>query len=467
MTTNAKPSAFKVRKINASEVMAASKFGRFHLLVFLWCVYAIGFDGFDIAMYGVGLPLMMEEFSLTLVEAGAVGSYTLVGMMVGAFVFGPLADMIGRKKVLAICMFLFSVFSLLAGLASTITIFTVMRFIAALGMGGLMPNVISLMTEYSPKKNRALIVATMYCGYSVGTILASLIGMYIMEDFGWRVLYWLGIIPLFTLPVFLKKFPESLSYYILHKQGDKLAKILNQVDPSGNYKETDDYEYTNAKESAKGFPVKKLFANNRAVSTFAFWIMVFSCLLMIYGLNTWLPKIMQESGYGLTSSLSFSLVLAIGQIVGSLLGGYLVDRIGHRKVLVSMYLLGAICFIALSITTNSLLLYVLIAVGGACTGGTQNLANPYISEFYPKETRATGVGVAVGVGRIGAILAPIIIGLLLAANFAPQSAFMAFAIPSILGCIALLFVQEKYGSFDRLDVSQNGKMVLINVMEKR
>lgn len=449
-----------MRKINAAEVMAGSKFSRFHLMVFLWCVYAIGFDGFDIAMYGVGLPLMMEDFNLTSVEAGAVGSYTLIGMMVGAFVFGPLADMIGRKKVLAICMFLFSVFTFLAGLAPTITIFTVMRFIAALGMGGVMPNVISLMTEYSPKKNRALTVATMYCGYSIGGILAALIGMYIMEDFGWRVLYWLGIIPLFTLPLFLKKFPESMSYYILHKQGDKLAKVLNQVDPAGNYKETDDYEYASAKESAKGFPVKKLFANNRAVSTFAFWLAVFSCLLMVYGLNTWLPKIMQESGYGLTSSLSFSLVLGVGQIGGSLLGGYLVDRIGHRKVLVSMYLLGALCFVALSMTSNLLLLYVLIAIGGACTVGTQNLANPYISEFYPKEVRSTGVGVTVGVGRIGAILAPLVIGLLLATSLAPQSAFMAFAIPSILGGVAFLFVQEKYGSFDQIGVSQQEELAL-------
>jgi AAHS family benzoate transporter-like MFS transporter len=449
-----------VRKINASEVMARSKFNRFHLVIFLWCVYALAFDGFDIAMYGVGLPLMMEDFGLTVVEAGAVGSYTLVGMMLGALIFGPLADSVGRKKVLAICMFLFSVFTLLAGLAPSILIFTIMRFIASLGMGGLMPNVIALMTEYSPKKNRALIVATMYCGYSVGSILASLIGMYILEDFGWRLLYWLGIIPLFTLPIFMKKFPESLSYYILRKKGDKLASILNQVDPNGNYKETDDYEYARTKESAKGFPVKKLFANHRTISTLAFWIMVFSCLLMVYGLNTWLPKIMQASGYGLTSSLSFNLVLGVGQIGGSLLGGYFVDRIGHRKVLLLMYLLGAITFVSLSMTSNIVMLYVLIAIGGACTVGTQNLVNPYISEFYPKEIRSTGVGVTVGVGRIGSILAPILVGLLLVINSEPQNAFIAFAIPSILGGIALLFVQERYGSYDQLVVSQHEDIVL-------
>ncbi|RFU66641.1 MFS transporter [Peribacillus glennii] len=439
-----------MRLVQTSHVIAESKLNRFHLLVFLWCFYAIAFDGFDIALYGIGLPMMMDEYELTIVEAGAIGSYTLIGMMIGSFLLGSFSDIIGRKKILAICMFLFSVFSLLAGLAPNPLTFTIMRFIAALGMGGLMPAVIAVMTEYSPKKNRALIVAAMYCGYSIGTIIASLTGMYLMESLGWRFLYCLGIIPLITLPLFLKQFPESLSFHIVRNQGEKIASILNKIHPKGNYQATDDFEYVSIKERAKGFTAKKLFADNRGVSTLAFWITVFSCLLMIYGLNTWLPKIMQGSGYGITSSLSFSLVLGIGQIGGSLLGGYLVDRLGHRKVLLFMFLIGAFCFVSLSVTSNLLLLYVLIAIGGACTGGTQNLVNPYISQFYPQEIRTTGLSVTVGIGRIGAILAPLIIGLLLATNLAPQNAFMAFAIPSIIGGIALLLVQEKYGSFDRI-----------------
>ncbi|AQQ54749.1 MFS transporter [Planococcus lenghuensis] len=438
-----------MRIVQTTQVVAESKFNKFHLLVFLWCFFAIAFDGFDIALYGIGLPLMMEEFNLTLVEAGAIGSYTLVGMMLGSFLLGSLSDVVGRKKILAICMFLFSVFSLLAGLAPNAFVFTVMRFIAALGMGGLMPAVIAVMTEYSPKKNRAMIVAGMYCGYSIGAIVASLTGMYLMENLGWRFLYWLGIIPLITLPFFLKQFPESLSYHIVRDNGEKVAGILNRIDPEGNYQATDDYEYKSVKERTKGFPAKKLFSDNRAVSTIAFWVMVFSGLLMIYGLNTWLPKIMQGAGYGITSSLSFILVLAVGQIAGSLLGGYFVDRVGHRKVLLSMYFLGALSFVSLSITSNLLLLYVLIAIGGACTGGTQNLVNPYISEFYPQEIRSTGLSMAVGIGRTGAIVAPLIIGYLLATNWDPQNAFIAFAIPSLLGGIALYVVQERHGNFNR------------------
>ncbi|KAB7670761.1 MFS transporter [Bacillus sp. B1-b2] len=439
-----------MRVVQTSQVLAESKFNKFHRLVFLWCFFAIAFDGFDIALYGIGLPLMMEDYGLTVVEAGVIGSYTVIGMMVGTFLLGSLSDLVGRKKILAICMTIFSVFSLLAGLAPNSTVFTIMRIIAALGMGGLMPAVIAVMTEYSPKKNRALTVATMYCGYSIGSIIASLIGMYLMESLGWRFLYWLGVIPIIAIPFFLKQFPESLSYHIVRNQGDKIASILNKVDPKGNYQATDDFEYNSVKEQAKGFPAKKLFLDNRAVSTIAFWVTVFCCLLMIYSLNTWLPKIMQSSGYGITSSLSFSLILGVGQIGGSLLGGYLVERLGHRKVLVTMFLIGSFCFVSLSLTSNLLLLYVLIAIGGACTVGTQNLVNPYISEFYPREIRTTGLSMTVGIGRVGAILAPILIGMLLASNLDPKNAFMAFAIPSLIGGISLLLVQERFGSFDKV-----------------
>jgi MFS transporter, AAHS family, benzoate transport protein len=439
-----------MRRIIALEVVANSRFNRIHLMVYLWCFFGIAFDGYDIALYGVSLPWLMKEWNLTSIQAGAIGSYSLVGMMIGALVFAPLADKIGRKKVLAICMVLFSVFTFLGGFVNNPTTFIVIRFIAALGIGGFPANVISLMTEYSPKKNRAIIVATMYCGYSIGGIFSSLIGMYIVPEFGWRVLYWVGIIPLLVFPLFMKQFPESLSFYILKNQTKKLAEILNRIDPFGNYKENEDYQFEQVQKESKGFPVRKLFANKRAISTFAFWTAVFSCLLMVYGLNTWLPKIMQQSGYGLTSSLSFNLVLCIGQVGGSLIGGFLADKVGHRKVLVSMYVLGALCFIVLSITSNVFALYLLVALGGACTVGTQNLANPYISEFYPNEARATGIGWALGIGRIGAILAPTLIGILLATGLAPQKVFIVFAIPSIVGALAFLCVQERFGSFDKV-----------------
>ncbi|MFC3419408.1 MFS transporter [Salinicoccus hispanicus] len=432
-----------MRTVQLETVIDDSRFNKFHLLVFIWCFFAISFDGFDIALYGIGLPLMTEDFGLSAAQGGALGSYALIGMMAGTFILGSFSDIIGRKRVLALCLFIISLFNMLAGFAPNETVFIIMRFIASMGMGGLMPVVISLMTEYSPKKNRAMIVAVMYCGYSFGAIFASIIGMVLLEALGWRFMYWLGVLPLLSLPFFLKQFPESLSYHLSRNQGDKVADILNRIDPRGDYQATDHFEFASAAKAGRGVPLNKLFSEGRALTTVAFWIMVFSCLMMIYGLNTWLPTIMMESGFGVASSLSFILILAVGQIIGSLAGGYLVDRIGHRNVLLLMYLIGAASFVALSVTQTPLLLYVLIAIGGACTGGTQNLVNPYISTFYPADIRGTGLSMAVGIGRLGSICAPILIGLVLMTSLSPQTAFMAFAIPSLIGFTALLLVQEK------------------------
>lgn len=435
--------------IQTSQVLATSKFNKFHLLVFLWCFFAIAFDGYDNALFGIGLPLMIEDYNISVVKAGAISSYSVIGTMIGTFVFGSLSDFIGRKKAIAICLTLFSGFTFLSGVAPNADIFLIMRIIACMGLGGIMPILVAVMTEYSPKKVRALTVGIMYCGYSIGAIFASLFGMYWMESLGWRFLYWIGVIPLLTLPFFLKQFPESVSYYLRRKRGDKIADILNKIEPNGNYEATDNFDYESFKESSKEFPVKKVFSDKRIVSTLAFWVALGCSMLVITGLMTWLPKIMLESGHGIASSLSFNLVLSLGQITGSIFGGILVGRIGHRRVLVSMFFIGALSFIFLSLTSNTLLLYLLIALTGACTVGTQNLVNPYVSEYYPREIRATGLSVAVGVGRIGGIIAPVAIALLLTTNLAPQHAFMAFAIPSLLAAISFMIVQEKYASFDR------------------
>ncbi|WP_042347266.1 MFS transporter [Bacillus massiliigorillae] len=438
-----------MKSINASEVMAKSKFSRIHLTVFIWCAFGIIFDGYDLNMYGVVLPSLMKEWNLTAIQAGIIGSYALLGMMLGAFFFAPLADKLGRKKVLLICILIFSISTVLAGFSSGPTQFSILRFIAGFGLGGLMPNVIALMTEYSPKSIRGVLVATMYCGYAIGGILVSLMGIYILPEFGWRILFWSAAVPLVFLPFFVKFMPESMSFYILRKQNAKLSDILNEVDPGKNYKESDEFQFEEEKARAKGFPVKKLFENKRARSTFMFWLACFSCLIMVYGLNTWLPKLMMQAGYPLGSSLSFMLVLNIGSIIGSIFGGLLADRIGSKKVLLWFFIMGAICFVMLGFKTNLLFLYILIFVGGACTIGTQNIANPYIAEYYPKEMRSTGIGWALGMGRIGALLAPTLGGILLSKNLPLQMNFLAFCIPCVLGVLAILLIQNKYGSFDK------------------
>ena len=170
------------------------------------------------------------------------------------------------------------------------------------------------------------------------------------------------------------------------------------------------------------------------------------CLMMIAGLGTWLPNIMQESGYGVSSAMIFTITLAVGQMTGSLGGGYMVDKIGHRNVLLTLLGTGAAAFILLSMTSSTVLLFVLIGIAGACTAGSQNLINPYITMFYPSDIRGAGLSIAVGMGRIGSITGPLLIGWVLMTNMPPQLSFLGFAVPCLIAFCALLFVQEQHGT---------------------
>jgi AAHS family benzoate transporter-like MFS transporter len=163
-----------MRKIDVHEVIDNARFNRFHWMVLFWCALIIIFDGYDLVIYGVVLPTLMKEWGLSPLEAGALGSYALFGMMFGALFFGPLSDKIGRKKTITMCVMLFSGFTVLNGFATTPTTFGLCRFIAGLGIGGVMPNVVALMNEYAPKKIRSTLVAIMFSGYSVGGMYSQL-----------------------------------------------------------------------------------------------------------------------------------------------------------------------------------------------------------------------------------------------------------------------------------------------------
>ena len=174
-----------------------------------------------------------------------------------------------------------------------------------------------------------------------------------------------------------------------------------------------------------------------------FWVTFFMSLIMIYGLNTWLPKLMNEAGFPLGSSLSFLLALNVGAALGSVIMGWLADLWGVKRAIIMFYLIAAITISSLGFATNMILLYVLVALAGATTMGTQNLTNAYISQYYPTSIRSTGLGWASGIGRIGGILGPTIGGFLLASSLELQLNFMIFAIPGLIAALAVCFTDRK------------------------
>lgn len=430
-----------MRKIDSNQLIDEARFNAFHWRVLFWCALIIIFDGYDLVIYGVVLPVLMKEWGLSPLQAGALGSYALFGMMFGALFFGSLSDRIGRKKVIAICVILFSGFTVLNGFASTPTQFGICRFIAGLGIGGVMPNVVALMSEYAPKKIRSTLVAIMFSGYSVGGMLSAGLGIVLLPNFGWQSVFYVAVIPLLLLPLILKFLPESVGFMLRQGREDEARQVLQRIEPSFVPQAGD--EFSKAALKAAGAPVVQLFRDGRALSTLMLWVAFFCCLLMVYALNSWLPKLMASAGYGLGSSLMFLLVLNFGAIFGAVGGGWIGDRLNLQKVLVAFFVVAALSISLLGFKSPTGLLYGLIAIAGATTIGTQILAYACVAQFYPMAIRSTGLGWASGVGRSGAIVGPILGGALVAIELPLHYNFMAFAIPGAVAALAMCFVYPR------------------------
>ena len=424
-----------MRQIDVHQVIDNARFSRFHWMVMALCALLLIFDGYDLFIYGVVLPSIMQEWGLTPLQAGALGSYALFGMMFGALAFGTLADKIGRKKGIAICFALFSSATIINGFASSPTEFGICRFLAGLGCGGLMPNAVALMNEYAPKRLRSTLVAVMFSGYSLGGMLAAGVGIYMLPRFGWESMFFAAAVPLLLLPLILWKLPESVGFLVRQGRHEQARAVLQKIQPDLQIEPTDQLLMSDSK--GQGVAVFELFRDGRALRTLCLWLAFFCCLLMVYALSSWLPKLMANAGYSLGSSLSFLLALNFGGMAGAILGGWLGDRFNLSKVMVGFFVAAAVSISLLGFKSPTVLLYGLIFIAGATTIGTQILLYAGAAQFYGLSIRSTGLGWASGIGRNGAIVGPLLGGALMGINLPLQLNFMAFAIPGAIAAFAM------------------------------
>jgi len=424
-----------MRTLDVHPIIDNARFTAFHWSVMAWCGLLLIFDGYDLFIYGVVLPVIMQEWGLTPLQAGALGSYALFGMMFGALAFGSLADRIGRKRGIAICFALFSGATILNGFASSPSEFGIYRFIAGLGCGGLMPNAVALMNEYAPKRLRSTLVAIMFSGYSLGGMLSAGVGIFMLPRFGWESMFFAAAVPLLLLPVILCYLPESIGFLVRQGRTDEARTLLKRLDPDCDVQP--DVQLQASDPKAKGGSVLELFRNGLATRTLALWLAFFCCLLMVYALSSWLPKLMANAGYSLGSSLSFLLALNLGGMAGAILGGWLGDRYNLVKVKVAFFLAAALSISLLGVNSPMPVLYLLIFIAGATTIGTQILLYAGAAQLYGLSVRSTGLGWASGIGRNGAIVGPLLGGALMGINLPLQLNFIAFAIPGAVAALAM------------------------------
>ncbi len=431
----------KTEHMDVNSIVDHAKLTPFHMNVVAWCLLIILFDGYDLAINGVTLPLLMNDWGLSAVQAGMLASTALAGMMFGAMIFGSLADKIGRKKVIMICIVLFSGLTFAGGFASNPTEFGILRFLAGLGIGGVMPNLVALTSEYAPKKLRSTLVTTMFSGYAVGGVMAALLGSWFTPNFGWQIMFFIAGIPLFLLPLIWKFLPESLSFIVKQNKQAEARKIVKRLAPT--VKVTDATTFMLPEENVpEAANVVSLFRRGRAMNTILFWIAFFSCLLTMYALSSWLPKLMMAAGYSMDNSLMFMMVMNIGAVIGIVGGGILADRFHLKPVLMFLGIMGAIVMSLMGFQSNQFLLYVLVFLAGAASIGSQMLLYSYVAQFYPLAVRSTGIGRSSAIGRMGAIVGPILIGGLLGMNLPAHFNFMAVGLPVLITAIAVALIMH-------------------------
>lgn len=445
MANDVYSSGSSANTMNVNEVIDQATFKPFHWQVLFWCLLVIIFDGYDLVIYGVALPLLMEQWSLTPTEAGMLASSALAGMMFGAMLFGTMADRIGRKKVIMICTAFFSGFTFLGAFAPSPTEFAILRFLAGLGIGGVMPNLVALTSEYAPKKSRATMVSIMFSGYAVGGIISALLGSFLVKDYGWEIMFYLAGIPLAGFPLIWKYLPESPTYLVKDNQMAKARHVLKKIAPElpiGDNTQLVLNESTPTTSGGKQSSFKMLFTEGRAFGTLMFWTAFFMCLLMTYTLSSWLPKLMLSAGYSLGASILFLFALNIGAMIGAIGGGILADKFHLKPVIVIMCAMAALSISALAFNSPPVILYTLVAVAGASTIGTSILLYSYLAQFYPLNIRTTGIGCASAVSRIGAIVGPILTGILLSLSLPHAYNFLAIGIPALIATLAMAVLKR-------------------------
>ncbi|MFM9643770.1 MFS transporter [Streptomyces turgidiscabies] len=421
------------------------------LLVLAICGLAIAADGYDVVIYGAVIPSLLHEggWGLTPAGAGLIGSIALIGMLIGATTVGTLTDVLGRRKALIACLTWCSVMTGLCATATSPELFALFRFLAGLGFGGVLPTASALSGEYSHPKTRNLVFAIIFSGFPVGGIIAALVGISVIPGFGWQAMFLLGLLPLVLIvPVALKYLPESIVFLQAKGRYTEAQKTAHRWDISLESAPQDATAPTQSPTAAcpdSMSPVKALFSRNYVVATLCFLVMSCLCLFMIYGYNTWLPEIMRRAGYSSGSALGFLLMFNIGAVVGQLLISLAADRLGSKPVIVATSLLAGAAVVLLSLRLPTAVLYAAVALGGVGAMGTQTFVLAYVSKHYPVRMSATALGWALGFGRLGSMLAPPLLGLIIGAGLAYQWNFYALAVPGLIGAALIGLIPRASG----------------------
>lgn len=430
---------------------------------------ALLFDGYDLVVYGTVVPSLLRDPSqlgaLDPAQAGALGSYALMGVLVGALTAGAVGDFLGRRRMMLINIVWFSVGMSLTSLATSIPAFGILRFLTGIGVGALVATAGAVVAEFAPAGKRNFYNAIVYSGVPAGGLLASLLAIVLNGVTDWRGLFLIGALPLVILfPLAFFKLPESPRWLAARGRTEEAARLSLKTGIALEGKPAEDA--TGAGNASDGGtaasrsrtatpPPPALRTDGCQLAGFAalaskiyrkptilLGLMSFCGLLLTYGLNTWLPEIMGQHGYGKTYSLTFLLALNAGAVVGGLVASKFADTFGPKAIVSTTFVIAAVALVLLTFGFPLPVLLVAVAFAGVGSLGTQVLVYGFVSNFYPTPARGAGVAWCAGFGRLGGIVGPLVGGFLISAQAPNNVAFLIFSGVALVGGLVTSVVRN-------------------------
>ncbi|MGW0582320.1 MFS transporter [Streptomyces sp. NPDC002920] len=411
----------------SSSPALSARGSRLALLVVGLCWLAVLFDGLDMFIYGSVLPHLLETrtFGLTADTAGDLGSYATFGMLVGALTAGTVADRVGRKNLMVGCVVLFSLASGVCATADGVTVFGLGRTLAGVGLGGLLPTAISMVSDYAPRGRGAIVIGLLMTAHHAGGILSAYVAKWLVDPVSWRAAFWVCVVPLLFAPVLAKFLPESLSFLVAKGRTDEAAALAARYDveppgaKSGRRTAADRWD-----------ALAGLFRGGEWIQTLLYWLASFGGLLLVYGVATWLPTLMRAEGYALANALTFVVVFNLGGIVGMLVAGRAADRFGAPRISAVWFALTAAGVALLGVHMSTSVTMVVVFLTGVFLNSAQTMIYATVAISSDPGNRATAVGWTSGMGRFGAVFGPWLGGQLLAAGNG-EWGFTAFALAGV------------------------------------
>jgi MFS transporter, AAHS family, 4-hydroxybenzoate transporter len=429
------------RRLTVNDVIDNRPVSGFQLTTIGLCSIVLLLDGFDTQAMGFLVPPIAEELGIPLGEFRWVLSAGLFGLMIGAMSAGPVADRWGRKWAIIVSALAFGVFSLITPRADTLTEFVVLRFLTGLGLGGAMPNVVALASEYAPRRLQPILVTAIFAGMAGGAVLASLVGNALIPIWGWRSVFYVGgLLPIGLALGLIKTLPESVRFLTARGSDPaRVSAIVRRIAP-----ELGDVPLAAAApEQRSGVPVTQLFSEGRTAGTLLLWIPFFMNLLILYFILSWLPSLLRQAGMPVSAGITAVMVFSIGGIIGACVQGPIMNALGVFRTIVGEFVASlGLVVLASVIFANFQFMMVVTFILGVIVQGAQAGLNVLSAMYYPTVIRSTGVGWALGVGRIGSIVGPFIGGVMLSLQWTPQQIFLAGAVPAV--CAAAAVVASGY-----------------------